>query len=735
MLLSGAAFAEAKVEVTRADLGFGDRYKVGSWTPLRLEISGGEKTITAVAYVRVPDGEGTSTGISSAPFSVTAHGQTTVEMLVRVGRLDAPIDVRIVNVETGKTVSKRRFLTARELDKGGVAPGEPATTRMVVEVGPTHLGTASIGAQKSSQKWYTQNLVGRVVDPSLLPTSPLAYEGVDTVLISTSDRDAWTGMRPDDARVQALVDWVNDGGRVILFCGANADLLLGSDGPLAALAPGIYTGSVTVDNFEQLEKYTPGNAPLPARRMRTSVPFLDQLHGDVDLWQGSGEDRLPLIVRAREGLGQVVFVGLDIDTPPLQRWEGRNRLVEKLLDFDDETRTTESSDYYYDGPTDLSLSLTQRLDKELENSGIRTPPFWVIACLVLLYILLIGPGDYWLVKRIFKRMEWTWVTFPAIVVLTCAAAYWYANYLKGDSLRINRLEVVDIDNATGEARGTLWTHIFSPNPTRYHLTLDAKTPIGEAADDDSAVVAWLGRPTTGMGGMSTDASRLLGPPSYRWSPDRKILSGAPVEVWSTKSFVTRWKMHTDALLVSELTRTTNGLVVGDIENPTSLDLSNCKLVYGSWAWAIGDLPSGGNTTIETSSISNTSAGPKKLRNLFRSEHDLDLSQGSYREKQILIGRLQLRAIAELMMFYDALGGRTQCEQWHRHQHFVDLSHALGSDTAMLVGECDAPRSELLRLESPGDPASGQSMRGPQDVNVVLYRYLLHVAKPPDSDAT
>ena len=109
MLLTGTAFGEAKVEVTRADLGFGDRYKVGSWTPLRLEISGGEKTITAVADIRVPDGEGTSTGIVSTPFSVTALGQTTVEMLVRVGRLDAPIDVRIINVETGKTVSNRNL--------------------------------------------------------------------------------------------------------------------------------------------------------------------------------------------------------------------------------------------------------------------------------------------------------------------------------------------------------------------------------------------------------------------------------------------------------------------------------------------------------------------------------------------------------------------------------------------------------------------------------------------------
>ncbi len=235
--------------------------------------------------------------------------------------------------------------------------------------------------------------------------------------------------------------------------------------------------------------------------------------------------------------------------------------------------------------------------------------------------------------------------------------------------------------------------------------------------------------------MNTDAGMLVGPPVYAWSPDRSLLAGVPIEVWSTKSFVTRWQTETDNLLASDLARTSNQLLEGTIDNRAALDLENCKLVYGTWAWDLGKLAAGGSVMVEPTSIGNTAAAPKKLRNLFKTRHHFDLSQGSYYEKQQLVQRLELRGLAELMMFYDALGGRNYSEQWNRYQHFVDLSRTLDSNTAMLVGECAAPRSELLRLKSPDDPESGESMRGPKDANVVLYRYLLPIGPIADSDET
>lgn len=735
MCVSASSMAQSGVEVLRADLGFGGVYKVGCWVPLRLEIAGGEESITAMIEVKAPDADGVVTSLPTRPLSLTAGKTSSIELLVRVGQLDSPIEVDVRDLDSGKLAARRRFSTLRDVEDGGIPPGEPSTVRMIVEVAPTALGTASKQASGSGEVEFTQDVVGRVTDMSELPRVPLAYEGVDTVIVSTSTRDAWTGMRADDPRIVALVEWVRTGGRLVLSCSDNADLVLGSGGPLAALAPGEYLGTVTVDDLGPVENYSGTNDPFTARgRLQAGIPNFDGTRGDVEVVVSNGAQELPVVIRTRHRLGQVVFAGLDLDRPPVEGWEGREAVVAKLLAYaEDLAPSDDEQNYYYQGPSDLVVALQQQLDKMLEGSGIRTPPFIAIAGLVVLYILLIGPGDYFLVKRVLKKMEWTWVTFPTIVLVTCLAAYWYASYLKGDSLRINQLELVDVDNETGQYRGTLWTHLFSPNPARYSLELEAQSPGGSAAEPDRSAVAWLGRPGGGMGGMGSEARQLLGTAVYGWSPDRESLEGMPVEVWSTKTFVTRWAGDDEVRLESDLSRTLNDLVTGTVSNPLPLDLSRCHLVYRGWDWDLGELPSGGEVEIKPTGIGNTAGAPKKLRNRFRELFNFEVGDGTYWEQQQAVSGLDLRGVAEMMMFYDALGGRGHSRQWNRYEHFVDLSHVMDSDTAVLVGASRNPQSELLRLEQDGNNVKAESMRGEKDQYLVLYRYLLPVGPVPQED--
>ena len=48
---------------------------------------------------------------------------------------------------------------------------------------------------------------------------------------------------------------------------------------------------------------------------------------------------------------------------------------------------------------------------------MRLVPFWLVAGLIVVYILLIGPGDYFFLRKLVGRMEWTWLTFPLVVLL------------------------------------------------------------------------------------------------------------------------------------------------------------------------------------------------------------------------------------------------------------------------------------------------------------------------------
>ena len=62
------------------------------------------------------------------------------------------------------------------------------------------------------------------------------------------------------------------------------------------------------------------------------------------------------------------------------------------------------------GYNDLAGQLRSALDR---FDGVRLVPFWLVAGLIVVYLLLIGPGDYFFLRKLVGRMEWTWLTFPA----------------------------------------------------------------------------------------------------------------------------------------------------------------------------------------------------------------------------------------------------------------------------------------------------------------------------------
>ena len=69
-------------------------------------------------------------------------------------------------------------------------------------------------------------------------------------------------------------------------------------------------------------------------------------------------------------------------------------------------------------------------------------------------------------------MELTWVTCPTVVLAVSAAAYFTAYHLKGSELRVNKLDVVDLDLQTGRAYGRAWFSVFSPRIQKYTVGVE-----------------------------------------------------------------------------------------------------------------------------------------------------------------------------------------------------------------------------------------------------------------------
>jgi hypothetical protein len=580
------------------------------------------------------------------------------------------------------------------------------------------LAVEEVGKYEGVERKF-RPVAARLDDARQLPTQSCSYEGVDAVVFSTSRPEIYRGLSADDSRIEAIDQWVRMGGRLVLCVGSRAEEILAAASPLGRFVPGRLEKMESLHQTGALEAYCNSRSPaLPTGggRIATRVPQLLEVKGVVE----AREADLPIIVRTARGFGQVIFVAADLDRPPLAKWTDLPLLTAKLLDMS-EAATEESGEnaaMMHYGYSDISGQLRSALDR---YDGVRLAPFWLVAALIAAYILLIGPGDYFLLRRI-GRMYWTWLTFPLVVVfaglVACGLAYWF----KGDRLRVSQVDLVDVDAESGRLRGTAWMDVFSPRTELFDLTVRLQQPDGRTAADARAWMAWLGLPGTALGGMNPRVGDLSSwDEEFRYAPGLSALVGVPIPVWSSKSFTARWDAPAAAGPSADLAEA-DQLLVGRITNTLPLPLDECILAYGGSVYELGTLEPGRSARLgpmtKRSDLKTLLTGRRAVRD-----------QGeNYRQQATPYDQssTDIPYIMRMMMFYKAAGGRSYTGLWNDYQGFVDLSDLLQADRAILVAH--GPSSddeghhgaELLR--------DGKRLGGTGDRHVTMYRFVFPVMR-------
>ncbi len=123
---------------------------------------------------------------------------------------------------------------------------------------------------------------------------------------------------------------------------------------------------------------------------------------------------------------------------------------------------------------------------------------WVVM-LIVLYIVLVGPLEYYLLKRILGRLELTWLTFPIIAPsCRCVRRTFSAESVKGREQRVNKIDVVDVDLTSNRVYGTTWFTIFSPKIDNYTIGVEPGSGWGTS---EGANLSWMGPPRGGRPGL------------------------------------------------------------------------------------------------------------------------------------------------------------------------------------------------------------------------------------------
>jgi hypothetical protein len=342
---------------------------------------------------------------------------------------------------------------------------------------------------------------------------------------------------------------------------------------------------IKISKLDEAPKYKPIEiAVLDEKKFGPGVQVLAREPASVD----DPESR-PVIVQASCGLGRVILLAFDIDKPPFTTWVDSPQFWKTLaatlepVPAKSSNANTPVAPGSFNATQQFSGELATRMYNKLDTfDEVPVVSFGWVALFILVYIVVVGPLDYVILNKVIKRPELTWITFPAVVILISVAAYFTAYWLKGNDLRINKFDLVDIiaelppgaeESKSTAIHGSTWFTIFSPRIQNYTVSVlppenDSWVPSrpkpskpNEMLRDYSTVVTWFGRPDDSSMGFGGGVS--LYRRTYDYAPDAVGLDGVPIQVWTTKGFQASWK--------TDLTDQTRPLIVARLKNPGDKD--------------------------------------------------------------------------------------------------------------------------------------------------------------------
>ena len=390
------------------------------------------------------------------------------------------------------------------------------------------------------------------LDLAALPPDPLGWEALDVLVLADVDTTALS-----DAQLEALQVWISHGGHLVVSGGGGAAATAAG---LSDLLPGTVGGTRSVDVLTGLGDYADAEvAEGPYAVAETTL--------------GEGQvlvehDGLVLAARRRYGVGRVDLFAYDLGVNPFVRWDDNTRFWEQVVGT---RRSSLQPVTVHNGAAAIeALGMIP---------GLGPPSLGKVVVFLLLYILLIGPVNY-LVLRKLDRRELAWITIPLLIVGFSVFAYLTGLQLRGGETLVHQLTAVYVPANAQVGRATRLVGVFSPSRARY----DVRAP-GTGVRQLPLVM--------GYGVPDPGSLTILD------SGEGPVVSDLLVDVGGMRSFVSEGyepapPIETDLELVSVTAsawRLDGRLRNGDVP------LSGAALIIGDDALPLGDLAAGEEETI------------------------------------------------------------------------------------------------------------------------------------------
>jgi len=367
-------------------IGFNGRFQVDSWTPLSVVIDNRGRAAAGRLEVIVTSGSeyhgDVHRTVYTAEVDLPQNSKKRYAFAVEIKSFTHDLIIRLRQQDEliyDKSIDLRPHFTEKKLAvvaSNFVAPD-------VLSVLPHHLYPVSVRPNALPEDWY----------------------GYDSVNLLILDADTIRQLR--NRQFQALTQWLNQGGYLIVGTGLNYGAL--GNSRLQSMIGIRIAGHRQLSELKSL-------GPFCSRELTGNDPFLvldTRIENSTIL---ALENDIPIVTRKNLAQGQIIFLAFDFNAPPFSRWDGRRLFWNKILALKP----------INDRPL-IEVGDQQVVRSMLAGMPLKFPAYRSVILLVAAYFICL----WFLLKKVNAPGKGRWLLslcFLLMIALFTSIAYW-AMYL------------------------------------------------------------------------------------------------------------------------------------------------------------------------------------------------------------------------------------------------------------------------------------------------------------------
>ncbi|AYC29080.1 DUF7408 domain-containing protein [Paenisporosarcina cavernae] len=568
LLPANAVFAAPKLSV-QAEAGFQNATKYNSGVPLVVTVKNDGDAFTGDFVIDAPEGYGIGSA-KAVPFSIGANETKTIQ--VSLGGLNGDYGYN-------GTQNQMFYFYEGGWESGDEIPytGKKSVTPQTFGPESTFIFTLTSSADRlaalstvkkpmsgDSKVFHLAQMKNRS-----LPDSASSYAMGDVMVI-----DEYVVADEEEAVQQAILDWVHAGGVLLVGASNNVKAEVGMLGDMLPLSMTSTQKTLNKTVIEKLAKGTEFKADLPYFASTLTNGSSALLTSDTDTVIGLKQVGKGAIIQTAFSLG---------DEPFSKEGQAATKVYTTLL----------ASSGLFQSNNGYMQNAKENLSYELGEMNELFPSFQlstgVMIGLVILYILLIGPVLYILLRWKDKR-EHAWWIIPIVSVVISLMIFMYGakdRLVKPQIQQLSFYEVLPDQSLSGYYVNTLLSNKSG------NFTFEAEQGTSMVHSKRNSL----------FGGQGNNQLTSI----IEDGENTDTLTLRNVGYWSVNTVLGETTIPKQGQFVTDI-KVQDKKVTGTIKNEFPFNLYDVSVWSGAKLWNVGDLKAGETATVDLT-IKTSSLAP------------------------------------------------------------------------------------------------------------------------------